>query len=82
MGILSTVLVLVAASLHATASNIPTISTKGSKFFISDGNQFFVKGKRRLSITYWNNIAPSQPIIIPKNPKISLSSNVGLISSF
>lgn len=23
---------------------IPTITTKGSKFFTSDGNQFFIKG--------------------------------------
>jgi hypothetical protein len=27
------------------ANAIPTISIKGSKFFTSDGNQFFVKGE-------------------------------------
>ena len=28
----------------ATVSAIPTISVKGSKFFTSDGDQFFIKG--------------------------------------
>jgi hypothetical protein len=32
---------LLASFVHA----IPTISTKGAKFFTSDGNQFFVKGR-------------------------------------
>jgi hypothetical protein len=32
---------LLAGIVHA----VPTISTKGSKFFTSDGNQFFLKGK-------------------------------------
>jgi hypothetical protein len=31
-------------SLLSLVSAIPTISTKGSKFFTSDGNQFFLKG--------------------------------------
>jgi hypothetical protein len=31
-------------SLLRLVSAIPTISTKGSKFFTSDGNQFFLKG--------------------------------------
>lgn len=33
-------LALLAGFVHA----IPTISTKGAKFFTSDGNQFFLKG--------------------------------------
>jgi hypothetical protein len=33
------------AGLSAVASAIPTIEVKGSKFFTSEGNQFFVKGK-------------------------------------
>jgi hypothetical protein len=32
-------------SLLAVANGIATISTKGSKFFTSDGDQWFVKGK-------------------------------------
>jgi hypothetical protein len=32
------------AFLLGLVSAIPTISTKGSKFFTSDGNQFFLKG--------------------------------------
>lgn len=32
------------AALAAAANAIPTISAKGSKFFTSDGNQFFIKG--------------------------------------
>lgn len=31
---------LLASIVHA----VPTISAKGSKFFTSDGNQFFIKG--------------------------------------
>lgn len=30
--------------LLGLVSAIPTISTKGSKFFTSDGSQFFLKG--------------------------------------
>lgn len=32
-------------ALAATVSALPTVSVKGSKFFTSDGNQFFVKGE-------------------------------------
>jgi hypothetical protein len=35
------------AGLALSVSAIPTISIKGSKFFDSDGNQFFVKGNFR-----------------------------------
>jgi len=34
------ILGLLANMVHA----IPTITTKGAKFFTSDGNQFFLKG--------------------------------------
>ncbi|KAI5235818.1 glycoside hydrolase family 72 protein [Aureobasidium subglaciale] len=40
----------------AIASAIPTISVKGSKFFTSDGNQYFVKG-----IAY--QLVPEDPLI-------------------
>lgn len=36
---------LIALALGTVASAISTISVKGSKFFTSDGNQFYVKGK-------------------------------------
>lgn len=36
---------LFASVLAGYAAAIPTIEVKGSKFFTSDGNQFFVKGK-------------------------------------
>lgn len=36
---------LALAGLSALTSAIPTIEVKGSKFFTSEGNQFFVKGK-------------------------------------
>jgi hypothetical protein len=36
------------AGVTAVAA-IPTISVKGSKFFTSDGNQFYVKGKQPTS---------------------------------
>jgi len=32
------------AGLSAVVSAIPTIEVKGSKFFTSEGNQFYVKG--------------------------------------
>lgn len=40
----------------ATVNAIPTISAKGSKFFTSDGNQFYVKG-----IAY--QLVPDDPLI-------------------
>jgi len=36
---------LLALALAAVTAAIPTIEVKGSKFFTSDGNQFYVKGK-------------------------------------
>ena len=38
--LLLSILGLLASIVHA----IPTITTKGSKFITSDGNQFFLKG--------------------------------------
>ena len=35
----------VLAGLTAVTNAIPTITAKGSKFFTSEGNQFYVKGK-------------------------------------
>lgn len=35
---------LLAFALSAVTAAIPTIEVKGSKFFTSDGNQFYVKG--------------------------------------
>jgi hypothetical protein len=43
----STALAAIAAVTAVNA--IPTISVKGSKFFTSDGNQFYVKGASSLS---------------------------------
>lgn len=42
---ISTTLALSAIACATGVNGIPTISAKGSKFFTSDGNQFFVKGK-------------------------------------
>lgn len=39
------------SAIQATVSETPTISTKGSLFFSSDGNQFYVKGKNDARIT-------------------------------
>jgi hypothetical protein len=44
------------ASLGAVVSAIPTIEVKGSKFFTSEGNQFYVKG-----IAY--QLVPDDPLI-------------------
>ncbi|CAN9276654.1 unnamed protein product [Alternaria alternata] len=44
------------AGLSSVASAIPTIEVKGSKFFTSEGNQFFVKG-----IAY--QLVPDDPLI-------------------
>ncbi|EXJ82898.1 hypothetical protein A1O3_06714 [Capronia epimyces CBS 606.96] len=46
---LSTFALLVLAAICVTVNSIPTISAVGSKFFTSDGNQFFIKGKRILT---------------------------------
>jgi hypothetical protein len=37
-------LALALTAAAAGVNAIPTISAKGSKFFTSDGNQFYVKG--------------------------------------
>ncbi|KAF2663944.1 1,3-beta-glucanosyltransferase gel3 precursor [Microthyrium microscopicum] len=48
--------VLIFSTLLTLVFGIPTISVKGSKFFTSDGNQFFVKG-----IAY--QLVPEDPLI-------------------
>jgi len=37
-------LLVILGLLASIAHAIPTITTKGAKFFTSDGNQFFLKG--------------------------------------
>ncbi|KAJ4518998.1 hypothetical protein HRR86_003306 [Exophiala dermatitidis] len=44
MGRLTSSVLLVLAALCVSINAIPTISAVGSKFFTSDGNQFFIKG--------------------------------------
>lgn len=46
------------AGLSAVASAIPTIEVKGSKFFTSEGNQFYVKGMSD-DTTPWGSILTS-----------------------
>ncbi|KAF2119328.1 Glucanosyltransferase-domain-containing protein [Lophiotrema nucula] len=55
------------AGLAAAVNAMPTISTKGSKFFDSDGNQFFVKG-----IAY--QLVPTDPLI--DNTQCKLDSDL------
>ena len=38
-------LLLALSALFSSVTAIPTISAVGSKFFTSDGNQIFIKGK-------------------------------------
>ena len=45
MGSLTTFIALVLAAISVTVNAIPTLTAVGSKFFTSDGNQFFIKGK-------------------------------------
>jgi hypothetical protein len=50
---MSTKLVLTFLYLAALVSNvlaIPTVSAVGSKFFTSDGNQFYIKGQSALPL--------------------------------
>jgi hypothetical protein len=42
--ILDTMFFFLLLNLAALAVSLPTITIKGSKFFTSDGNQWFVKG--------------------------------------
>jgi hypothetical protein len=72
-------------SLLSLVSAIPTISTKGSKFFTSDGNQFFLKGMLYLSafsqhdlLTRTTGVAyqllPEDPLI--DNTQCTLDANL------
>lgn len=42
-------------SLVARITAIPTISTKGNKFFDSTGQQFFIKGRSKAENTLYQN---------------------------
>jgi len=44
MANLSLVVILFTALLAVTVQSIPTISITGTKFFTSEGDQFFIKG--------------------------------------
>jgi hypothetical protein len=46
------------SSVVVSVLGIPTISTKGSKFFTSDGNQFYIKGM--LSVHSCSSLTPLQ----------------------
>ncbi|KAI5204430.1 glycoside hydrolase family 72 protein [Aureobasidium subglaciale] len=52
----SSISIACSVAFAAVASAIPTISVKGSKFFTSDGNQYFVRG-----IAY--QLVPEDPLI-------------------
>lgn len=68
-------------SFIATISAIPTISTRGNKFFDSNGKQFFIKGTRaitpplitanRLGIAY--QLVPHDPLIDTKQCQLDAS---------
>ncbi|KAJ9620204.1 hypothetical protein H2203_007969 [Taxawa tesnikishii (nom. ined.)] len=60
-------IILSAAALATSVTAIPTISTKGSKFFTSNGNQWFVKG-----IAY--QLVPDDPLI--DNNQCQLDANL------
>ena len=47
MGAIYPLILLLFSTLYVTIQALPTISVVGSKFFTSDGDQFFVKGKPR-----------------------------------
>lgn len=55
----SLAIILLTALLAVTVRSIPSISITGSKFFTSDGNQFYLKGTcikfiRLIRFAYWN----------------------------
>lgn len=59
MANLSLVVVLFTALLAVTVQSIPTISITGTKFFTSEGDQFFIKGictalMAFIRFAYWN----------------------------
>ena len=45
---ISMLLLFILATLLSQVLAIPTITAKGSKFFTSDGDQFFIKGTHSL----------------------------------
>lgn len=65
----------VVASLAGFANAIPTISVKGSKFFTSDGDQFFIKGtqtplSRHAATRHVNSSTGVAYQLIPDDPLI------------
>lgn len=47
MGAIYPLILLLFSTLYVTIQAIPTISVVGSKFFTSDGDQFFVQGNSK-----------------------------------
>ncbi|KAH7412257.1 Glucanosyltransferase-domain-containing protein [Phaeosphaeria sp. MPI-PUGE-AT-0046c] len=72
---ISTAFALAAIAYTTGVDGIPTISAKGSKFFTSDGNQFYVKG-----IAY--QLVPDDPLISSTQCSLdaSLMKTVGMNS--
>jgi hypothetical protein len=58
-----------AAALAGVANAVPTITATGSKFFTSDGNQFFMKGTDilppRLTVRVFSTLTFAQ--VLPTN---------------
>lgn len=52
----------------AVVNAIPTISVKGSKFFTSDGDQFFVRGKHLLHPIQLTTLTKLQELPISSSP--------------
>lgn len=48
---------------------IATISAKGSKFFTSDGNQFYVKGKPLLRHSFYYSATNDARHCVPARPR-------------
>jgi hypothetical protein len=50
-----------AVNAAVAASTVPTISAVGSKFFYSNGTQYFIKGMRQPSCSHSTQLLTLQP---------------------
>lgn len=58
-------LIILAAALLSSVLALPTIETKGAKFFTSEGNQWYIKGLSMILKTFLHMLLTRSPQASP-----------------